>query len=151
MEFDYTSAEDLFANEEKLERLQIRTGDEIETVYNAFTKTTENTVEYVQALNRKTETIEQMQDALIYVLADMVENRDENTGDHVRKTAAYTRIIMDKMLELGYYKDQLTKEFISNVYQSAPLHDIGKIAVSDTILNKKDRLNPEEFEKMQIS
>ena len=149
MEFDYTSVEDLFANEEKLERLQIRTGDEIETVYNAFTKTTENTVEYVQALNRKTETIEQMQDALIYVLADMVENRDENTGDHVRKTAAYTRIIMDKMLELGYYKDQLTKEFISNVYQSAPLHDIGKIAVSDTILNKKDRLNPEEFEKMQ--
>jgi HD-GYP domain-containing protein (c-di-GMP phosphodiesterase class II) len=78
-----------------------------------------------------------------------VESRDKFTGDHVRNTAAYTRIIMNQMRREGICADVLTNEFISNVYQSAPLHDIGKIAVSDTILNKPGRLTEEEFEIMK--
>ena len=147
--FAYDTEDDLEANVERISKLDIRTGDEIETMYRAFTVTTENNMNYVHDLNQKTETIAQMQDALILVLADMVENRDENTGDHVRKTAEYTRIIMDKMKELGYYSDQLTDEFIYNVEHSAPLHDIGKITVSDTILNKNGKLDDDEFEKMK--
>ncbi|MCR4814799.1 MAG: HD domain-containing protein [Lachnospiraceae bacterium] len=148
-EFAYKSEEDLEANFERINKLNIRTGDEIETMYHAFSDTTEKNKNYVYELNKKTETISEMQNALILVLADMVENRDENTGDHVRKTAAYTRIIMDKMLELGYYKDQLTEDFIYDVEHSAPLHDIGKITVSDTILNKNGKLTDKEFEKMK--
>ena len=83
------------------------------------------------------------------VLADMVESRDENTGDHVRKTAAYTRIIMDKLREMDIYTDQLTDQFIFDVERSAPLHDIGKISISDTILNKPGKLTDEEFEIMK--
>jgi HD-GYP domain-containing protein (c-di-GMP phosphodiesterase class II) len=86
-----------------------------------------------------------MQSNLILVLADLVESRDKFTGDHVRNTANYARIIMNQMRREGICPDVLTNEFISNVYQSAPLHDIGKIAVSDVILNKPGRLTEEEF------
>lgn len=147
--FAYDNEEDLEQNVERIKKLQIHTGDEIENMYQAFSKTTENSVEYMNALHTKTETISEMQNALIMVLADMVENRDENTGDHVRKTAAYTRIIMDKLLDMNCYVDQLTPQFIYNVEHSAPLHDIGKISVSDTILNKPGKLTDEEFEIMK--
>ena len=90
-----------------------------------------------------------MQNGLIYVLADMVESRDKNTGDHVRKTAAYVKLIMEKMKEAGLYKDQLTDKFMKDVTNAAPLHDVGKIMVSDTILNKPGKLTDEEFEIMK--
>ena len=147
--FAYNDEDSLDENVARIRDLDIHTGDEIENMYLAFTKTTENSANYVSQLHTKTETIEQMQDALIMVLADMVESRDENTGDHVRKTAAYTRIIMDQMKEMGYYTDQLTDQFIYDVEHSAPLHDIGKIAVSDVILNKPGKLTDEEFEIMK--
>ena len=147
--FTYDNEEALEDNVEKIKTLDIHTGDEIENMYQAFSKTTENNMKYANDLQIKTETISQMQNALIMVLADMVESRDENTGDHVRKTAAYTRIIMEKMKELGYYTDQLTPQFMYDVEHSAPLHDIGKIAVSDVILNKPGRLTDEEFAIMK--
>ncbi|MBR6173356.1 MAG: HD domain-containing protein [Eubacterium sp.] len=147
--FAYNDEDALEENVESLRELDIHTGDEIENMYQAFTKTTENNANYVNQLRTKTETIAQMQNALIMVLADMVESRDENTGDHVRKTAAYTRIIMDQLKEMGYYTDQLTDKFIYDVEHSAPLHDIGKIAVSDVILNKPGKLTDEEFAIMK--
>ena len=83
------------------------------------------------------------------VLADMVENRDGSTGDHVRKTAAYVGVTARKMKELGYYKDQLSEQFIDDIVRSAPLHDIGKIAIPDAVLNKPGKLDDEEFEIMK--
>ena len=147
--FAYEDEESFEDNVERIRELDIRTGDEIENMYQALSKTTEDSEHYVSALRTKTETIAQMQNALIMVLADMVESRDENTGDHVRKTAAYTRIIMDRLKALGYYTDQLTDQFIYDVEHSAPLHDIGKIAVSDVILNKPGKLTDEEFSIMK--
>ena len=90
-----------------------------------------------------------MQENLILVLADMVESRDQFTGDHVKNTSEYTLIIMEQLKKEGIYTDQLTDEFIRNVCHSAPLHDIGKINVSDTILNKPGKLSDEEFETMK--
>ena len=90
-----------------------------------------------------------MQKALILVLADIVESRDRNTGAHVRKTAAYADIILQEMRRKGYYADALTDEFISDVVDSAPLHDVGKIHVPDAILNKPGRLSDEEFAIMK--
>ncbi len=147
--FAYDDEEAFEENVERIRELDIHTGDEIENMYQALSKTTEDSEHYVSALRTKTETISQMQNALIMVLADMVESRDESTGDHVRKTAAYTRIIMERLRELGYYTDQLTDQFIYDVENSAPLHDIGKIAVSDVILNKPGKLTEEEFNKMK--
>ena len=147
--FAYNNEAALEENLKHIKQLKIHTGDEIENMYQAFSRTTEKSMNYVHDLNSKTETISQMQNALIIVMADMVENRDENTGDHIKKTAEYTKIIMDKMKELGYYKGQLTTRFMNDVVNSAPLHDIGKIHVSDMILNKPGKLTDEEFEIMK--
>lgn len=147
--FAFNSDEELDSSVEKLKSLDIHTGDEVENLYNAIVKMSSDSVKQVEDIRHKSETITKMQNALILVLADIVESRDKSTGDHVRKTAAYARVIMKKMKELGYYPDELTDRFIENVGNSAPLHDVGKIKVSDLILNKPGRLTDEEFVIMQ--
>ena len=129
--------------------LNIHSGDEVENLYHAFVQMTDDSVQYVTDLNRKNAMIRRMHQALLITLADMVESRDKNTGQHIRKTAAYVRVILEAMKERGDYADQLTKEFIDNAVNSAPLHDIGKINVSDTILNKPGKLTDEEFAIMK--
>lgn len=148
-DFAYNSEADRNGNVERIKKLGIHTGDEIENLYNAFTKTTEDTVHYIDDVHQKSQVIEKMQNGLIMVLADMVESRDQCTGDHVRKTAAYVKIIIEQMRRDGYYADQLTDRFMQDVVNSAPLHDVGKIQVSDTLLNKPGRLTDEEFEQMK--
>ena len=129
--------------------LGIRTGDEIEHLYTAFEKTTEDTVRYISDVQEKSDEINKLQTGLILVLADVVESRDHCTGDHIRKTAAYVKVIMEQMRRDGVYADVLTDQFISDVVQSAPLHDIGKIAVPDAILNKPGKLTDEEYAQMK--
>ena len=86
---------------------------------------------------------------MIMVLADLVESRDECTGNHVRNTALYAKIIVEQMKKEGIYADQLTEEFMFDVVSSAPLHDVGKIHVPDAILNKPGKLTDEEFTIMK--
>ena len=136
-------------NLEPIERLNIHTGDEIENLYDVVGEMSKEVVSHVAEAQEKSDAIARMQSNLIMVLADLVESRDKFTGDHVRNTATYARIIMNQMRREGIHPEILTNEFISNVYQSAPLHDVGKIAVSDAILNKPGRLTDEEFEIMK--
>ena len=132
-----------------LDALDIHTGDELEYLYDTYRKTSADTVRYIDEVQHKNEQINRLQNGLILVLADMVESRDQCTGDHVRKTAAYCEIILCQMIRENIYADQLTDEFITEVVSSAPLHDVGKIKVSDTILNKPGKLTDEEFRTMQ--
>ena len=134
---------------ESIRGLDIRTGDEIEHLYRSVTKTTEDMVAAIEHEEHQKQIISKLQNGLILVLADMVESRDTCTGPHVRKTAAYSEIIMRELRREGVYADQLTEEYISDVINSAPLHDIGKIKVSDLILNKPGRLTDEEFAVMK--
>ena len=147
--FAYDSEEAREISVERLQHLDIQTGDEIENLYESLSKTIAETVGYLQDVEEKGEEIAHMQNGLIYVLADLVESRDKNTGDHVRKTAAYVRLIMKKMKEKGLYEDILTDEYMADVANSAPLHDVGKIMVSDVILNKPGKLTDEEFAIMK--
>lgn len=148
-EFEYDSAKVLEEGIERLKSLDISTSDEIETLYRVLTKTISNTVGYLEDVKNKGEQIERMQNGLIYILADLVESRDKNTGDHVRKTAAYVKLILELLREKGLYQETITNEYIKDVYNSAPLHDVGKIKVPDAILNKPGRLTEEEFEDMK--
>ena len=134
---------------EMLEKLDIDTGDEIEHLYHAYKGATADTARYIDEVQKKSGQIAKLQNGLVLVLADMVESRDQCTGDHVRKTAAYAGIILRQMQKEGIYADQLSEEFISEVVNSAPLHDVGKITVSDAILNKPGKLTDEEFNAMK--
>ena len=147
--FAYDTEDVRHESVERIGELEIRTGDEIENLYRALTKTTGDMMGYVEDVRKKSEVIEKMQNGLIMVLADLVESRDKNTGDHVRHTAAYARIIMERLREDGIYTDQLTDSFIEDVVHSAPLHDVGKIQIPDEVLNKPGKLTEEEFERMK--
>ena len=147
--FAYNSSDAREESVERLKELTIRSGDEVERLYDALVTTTEESMQYVADIQTQTEKISQMQNGLILVLADIVESRDQCTGDHVRKTAAYVKIIVEEMKRLGFYEDQLTDEFMQNVINSAPLHDIGKISVPDNILNKPGKLTEMEFAIMK--
>jgi len=145
----YVSEEARAGTVERIRELDIHTGDEIENLYHSVVKTTEDMVDTIENVEHQNEVISKLQNGLILVLADMVESRDKCTGDHVRKTAAYADIIMRQLKKEGIYVDQLTEEFMQDVVNSAPLHDVGKIQVSDAILNKPGKLTDDEFEKMK--
>lgn len=147
--FAYDSDKAREENVKRIRELGIRTGDEIENLYHAIAKTTQDSMDNIADIQYKNETISQMQNGLIMVLADMVESRDQNTGDHIKKTAAYVEVITDEMRKRGFYQEEMTDEFIRSVISAAPLHDVGKIHISDTILNKPGKLTDEEFRTMQ--
>lgn len=90
-----------------------------------------------------------MQFNIITMMADIVENRDGNTGGHIKRTAKYVEIIARELKKQGKYSDILTDKYVSDMIVAAPLHDIGKIHISDVILNKPGRLTDEEFAVMK--
>lgn len=81
--------------------------------------------------------------------ATMVESRDNNTGGHIRRTKAYVKLMLDKMRDDMYYRRMLSKDYMTNVTNAAPLHDIGKIATPDSILQKPGKLTDEEYAIMK--
>ena len=148
-EFAFSSNTSIDQSIAKIKALDIHTGDEFERLYHIFLKMIDDSRDYTVQIQHQKDRIAKMQHSMIVVLADMVESRDENTGMHIHKTAEYVRIILEKMKEMGLHKDFINDKYISNVVNSAPLHDIGKIKIPDQILNKPGKLTPEEFEIMK--
>jgi response regulator RpfG family c-di-GMP phosphodiesterase len=87
--------------------------------------------------------------ALIFALANMTESRDPETGAHLERTRNYCVILAEQLSMTEKYRDVITPQFIDGIYQAAPLHDIGKVAISDSILFKPDGLVRDEFERMK--
>jgi len=81
--------------------------------------------------------------------SEMIECRDKNTGQHVARTSRYVRKIGEYLLKQGYCPDELTMESLEMMERGAPLHDIGKIGISDRILLKPERLGDDEFAVMK--
>ncbi|MBR6302621.1 MAG: HD domain-containing protein, partial [Lachnospiraceae bacterium] len=108
-----------------------------------------NQTEQFRSIRRLSESTAQMQDGLIITMADMVENRDSDTGAHIQKTAAYVKILVEGLKDKGYYAEKITPKFISDIVRSAPLHDVGKINIPDEVLNKPGKLTDEEYAIMK--
>lgn len=89
------------------------------------------------------------QEHTILSLSNLVEYRDSDTGNHVKRTSEYVVILARKAKEMGLYQQFLTEEFIDILRKAAPMHDVGKITISDTILNKPGKLTTDEFEKIK--
>ena len=86
---------------------------------------------------------------MIFILADIIETRDEYTGGHIERTAQFMKLLIVGMQEHGVYPELIGEWDPVMMAEAALLHDIGKINVSDTILNKPGRLTPEEFDIMK--
>ena len=95
------------------------------------------------------EQVANMQSGLITFMAEVVENRDDNTGGHIKRTAEYVECITKELRKQGSYADILTDQYVSDMVVAAPLHDIGKIHIPDAVLNKPGKLTEEEFEVMK--
>ena len=102
-----------------------------------------------QIVKEKTKTVVELKNAILSTMAELVEYRDEITGGHIIRTQGYIRALMSGMRAKGIYADEVAALDEELVLQSCQLHDVGKIAISDSILNKAGKLTPEEFEKMK--
>lgn len=95
------------------------------------------------------ERVSHMQSGMITFMAEVVENRDDNTCGHIRRTAEYVERIAKELKKQGTYSDILIDRYLSDMVVAAPLHDIGKIHIPDAVLNKPGKLTEEEFEVMK--
>ena len=112
--------------------------------------------EKANELNKKVTEVERsklevikMQNHTIESLSNLVENRDEDTGEHVRRTRAYVELLAVQLMKNNIYSDILNPRYIRFLKRAAPMHDIGKIVVPDAILKKPGRLTPDEFSQMK--
>ncbi|MCL2079858.1 MAG: response regulator [Oscillospiraceae bacterium] len=99
-----------------------------------------------EQLLSRTERLLRMQNGMLFMLANVVEIRDPNTGGHIGRTTIYISILLEAMLAHGVYADEIKNWSFDLVVSSARLHDVGKIAVPDAVLRKTGKLTSEEFE-----
>lgn len=102
-----------------------------------------------QALIEHSQRMLALQENTIIGMASMIESRDQETGEHVIRTSKYVELLTHAAKKAGYYPEVLTDEYAELLIKAAPMHDIGKITISDSILQKPDRLTEEEFETMK--
>lgn len=98
----------------------------------------------------RTRKLAKMQDAIIMAMASLAETRDNETGNHIRRTQNYVAALARQLKDLPRFSAELTDENIELLYKSAPLHDIGKVGIPDNILLKPGKLTSEEFEVMKL-
>lgn len=97
----------------------------------------------------RTEEIRAIQDVTILAMGSLAETRDNETGNHVRRTQHYVRVLAEALQTHPRFATYLTPRQIDMLYKSAPLHDIGKVGIPDHILLKPGKLEPDEFEIMK--
>lgn len=86
-----------------------------------------------------------IQDLSLSVIAQIVEKRDLDTGNHINRTKLYFQIIAEELKENSVYKSELKHVDVKQLAKASILHDIGKVAVPDQILKKPDKLTAEEW------
>jgi len=102
-----------------------------------------------ELIRERTEKLVRLQNGIVGTMADLVENRDQNTGGHIDRTTTYMKTLIEAMLARDVYSGEMESWNLESVISSARLHDLGKIAIPDSILNKPGPLTKEEFEIMK--
>ncbi len=99
-----------------------------------------------QVIRERTAQLRRLQNNIVSVLADMVENRDKGTGGHIERTSIYIKILIEEMKERGVYLDEIRDWDVDKIVSSARMHDLGKISITDIIVNSPDKLTDKEYE-----
>lgn len=102
-----------------------------------------------QRVKERTREIAMVQEATIESMSSLTETRDPDTGEHIKRTQNYIRLLAEYLKNRPGFRTFLDDETIDLLWKSAPLHDIGKVGVSDRILLKPGRLTEQEFEEMK--
>jgi putative two-component system response regulator len=102
-----------------------------------------------ELVDERTMQLKNSKEATIEAMGIVAEGRDPETGGHIQRTKEYIRLLAEELAKRDKYKDVLTSNYIELIYHSAPLHDIGKVAISDSVLLKPAKLTDDEFEVMK--
>jgi len=100
-------------------------------------------------VHKRTRELAAIQDVTILAMASLAETRDNETGNHIRRTQHYVRALATALKDHPRFSAALSEHVIDMLYKSAPLHDIGKVGIPDRILLKPGRFEPHEFEVMK--
>ena len=100
-------------------------------------------------VQRRTREVHLVQDVTMVAMGSLAETRDNETGNHIRRTQHYVKALALRMKDLPRFQEFLTPEIVDLLAKSAPLHDIGKVGIPDRILLKPGKLLPEEFAIMK--
>jgi putative two-component system response regulator len=98
---------------------------------------------------RRTREVQAIQDVTIFTMASLAETRDNETGNHIRRTQHYVKALALKLREYPRFAGFFTDATVELLFKSAPLHDIGKVGIPDRILLKPGKLTPDEFTIMK--
>jgi len=102
-----------------------------------------------EMVDAKVKTVVELQDTLLMAMAELVECRDDVTGRHIERARGYLAVLIEAMKKQGLFIEEVSTWNIKLVLQSAQLHDVGKIAVKDGVLNKLGKLSNDEFEDIK--
>jgi putative two-component system response regulator len=100
-------------------------------------------------VEEKTESILDMQNALLKTMAELVECRDDITGGHIERTQRGIKIMLEEIMKHHVYREETKGWDVDLLLQSSQLHDVGKISIDDNILKKPGKLTDEEFNEMK--
>jgi len=109
----------------------------------------DNNVFLQQEVAKRTREIQAIQDVTILAMASLAETRDADTGNHIRRTQHYVKVLAEQLSQLPQFQQVLTSEVIELLFKSAPLHDIGKVGIPDRILLKPGPFEGNEFDIMK--
>lgn len=102
-----------------------------------------------ERLERKNQELRETNNKIIDTLATVVEFRDSESGEHIKRIKGFTRILLNYVMK--YYKEyELTEEQMEKIVEASAMHDVGKIAIPDNILLKPGKLTADEFEVMKL-
>ena len=107
-------------------------------------------VAYCAMENAANSALIQYHEEVIYAFSDVIEGRDGSTGEHVKRTVAYVRLIVNALKENNVYTEEMDNEYRDYLIKAAAMHDFGKIAVTDNVLQKQGRLTTDEYEVMKL-
>lgn len=116
-------------------------------IFEDFLKDQNHTLDEI--VDKKTKEVVAIQNVTMMALGSLAETRDSDTGNHIRRTQKYVKLLAEKLQSNKKFTPYLTQKKIETIYKSAPLHDIGKVGIPDKILLKPGHLDDEEFQIMK--
>ena len=108
-----------------------------------------NKLEYQKMVEKNVREVSEAQQATIFALAKLAEQRDGDTGAHLERVRDYCELLAQQLAKDSPYADHISEIFIDCIHHASPLHDIGKVAIPDSVLLKPGKLTSKEFETMK--
>lgn len=130
-------------------RIYFRLQSTLDLLTEARNQLNEQAKSLEQEVDSRGNQIAATQDIAIISLARLADSRDPETGEHLMRIRAYSQLLAEQLLQEGTYPEEIDAHFVKDLYRASPLHDIGKVGISDKVLLKPGSLTTEEYSRMK--